>query len=74
MDNSSEKNDLEKIVDFCDKVEPILHKGKVVHEMPCRGAEMLCPCFKHSSYIVHGKWFWEKPEKVKKTKTNKTQN
>jgi hypothetical protein len=60
-----EKSDLEKMVDFCDKIidRPQL-KGKVVHETDCISIkyphiDVDCHCFRHKSYVVHGKWFWE---------------
>jgi hypothetical protein len=59
-------DDLTKIVDFCDKyiatkAQPI---GKVIHETECvlttyPQLDVNCQCFRHKSYVVHGKWFWE---------------
>ena len=60
-----EKSDLEKLVDFCDNVtDQPPHKSKVVHETDCVSTkyshlDVDCHCFRHKSYVVHGKWFWE---------------
>ena len=57
--------DLEKLVDFCDNVtDQPPHKSKVVHETDCVSTkyshlDVDCHCFRHKSYVVHGKWFWE---------------
>jgi len=73
----ADKSDIEKMVDFCNKVKDI-KKGKVVHETDCISIkyphlDVDCHCFRHKSYVVHGKWFWEKSlsaRQVKKVEPN----
>jgi len=56
-----------QIVDFCDKYitdKPNPH-GSVINQTNCIGTkypelDVNCNCFRHSSHVVHGKWFWEK--------------
>ena len=62
----ADKSDIEKLVDFCDKMADIPTKSNVVHETECISTkyphlDVDCHCFRHKSYVVHGKWFWEQP-------------
>lgn len=66
MADSSTKSDIEKLVDFCDKVIDVPKKGKVINQTDCVSIkyypdlDLHCHCFRHKSYVVHGKWFWDK--------------
>ena len=59
--------DIKKLVDFCNKynsIEENKRRNKVVHETECMSTkypelDVNCQCFRHNSYVVHGKWFWE---------------
>jgi hypothetical protein len=59
-------DDLTKLVDFCDKyiaTKPT-PTGKVIHQTECvltkyPHLNVNCQCFRHNSYVVHGKWFWQ---------------
>ena len=71
----SKKSDIEKLVDFCDKVTDV-KEGKVVHETDCISIkyphlDVDCNCFRHKSYVVHGKWFWEQDTLKKSVAKNK---
>ena len=59
--------DIKKLVDFCNKynsIEESKRRNRVVHETDCvltkyPELDVNCQCFRHNSYVVHGKWFWE---------------
>jgi len=65
--SASEIADIKKLVDFCNKYnlnEERKRRNKVVHETDCvltkySYLDVNCQCFRHKSYVVHGKWFWE---------------
>jgi hypothetical protein len=58
--------DIKKLVDFCNKYnlnEESKRKSRVVHETDCvltkySHLDVNCQCFRHKSYVVHGKWFF----------------
>ena len=58
--------DIKKLVDFCNKYnlkEESKRKNRVVHETDCvltkySYLDVNCQCFRHKSYVVHGKWFF----------------
>ena len=58
--------DIKKLVDFCNKynsIEESKRRNKVVHETECiltkyPELDVNCQCFRHKSYVVHGKWFF----------------
>ena len=64
---SSPVADIKKLVDFCNKynsIEESKRKSRVVHETDCVSTkyshlDVNCQCFRHKSYVVHGKWFCE---------------
>ncbi len=64
---ASEIADIKKLVDFCNKynsIEEGKRRNRVVHETDCVSTKypelhVNCQCFRHNSYVVHGKWFWE---------------
>ena len=59
--------DIKKLVDFCNKYnlkEESKRRNKVVHETDCVSTkyaylDVNCHCFRHKSYVVHGKWFFQ---------------
>ena len=59
--------DIKKLVEFCNKynsIEENKRRNKVVHETECMSTkypelDVNCQCFRHNSYVVHGKWFWQ---------------
>ena len=59
--------DIKKLVEFCNKynsIEESKRKSRVVHETDCvltkySYLDVNCQCFRHKSYVVHGKWFCE---------------
>jgi len=59
--------DIKKLVDFCNKYnlkKESKRKSRVVHETDCvltkySYLDVNCQCFRHKSYVVHGKWFCE---------------
>ena len=62
----TKSDDLKNIVDFCDKyiASKPTSKGKVIHETECvltkyPHLDVNCQCFRHKSYVVHGKWYWD---------------
>lgn len=64
---TDESADIKKLVDFCNKynsIEESKRRNRVVHETDCVSTkypelDVNCQCFRHNSYVVHGKWFWE---------------
>ena len=59
--------DIKRIVEFCNKYnlnEERKRKSRVVHETDCvltryPERDVNCQCFRHKSYVVHGKWFFQ---------------
>ena len=66
VDTSAAALDLKRLVDFCNKynsIEESKRRNKVVHETDCVSRkysylDVNCQCFRHNSYVVHGKWFF----------------
>ena len=65
--SASARADIKKLVEFCNKYnlkEESKRRNKVVHETDCVSTkyaylDVNCHCFRHKSYVVHGKWFCE---------------
>ena len=65
--SASASADIKKLVEFCNKYnlkEESKRRNKVVHETDCVSTkypelDVNCQCFRHKSYVVHGKWFCE---------------
>ena len=64
--DTSASADIKKLVEFCNKYnlkEESKRKSRVVHETVCvltkyPELDVNCQCFRHKSYVVHGKWFF----------------
>ena len=65
--DTSASADIKKLVEFCNKYnlkEESKRKSRVVHETDCISTkypelDVNCRCFRHKSYVVHGKWFFQ---------------
>ena len=59
--------DIKKLVEFFNKYnlnEERKRRNKVIHETECMSTkypelDVNCQCFRHKSYVVHSKWFFQ---------------